>query len=136
MDEQKLAQIQGEIMQEMDNEAKIEKNIEEAAEAIAGNLMMNPQIIAEVNKTPYRFAYKLLPTKTGKVIYLIIADTIKYKIIGNKYTPFTATAVVDDRYSMRDNLKTTVETWIRHLTGRIKVEALEDNGAYQVGKNQ
>lgn len=126
MDDRKLQQIQDELMRELDKEQKIETEIIQSSEDIAGNLLLSKKCVAEINGTQYLFNYRLLKNNEKSIMYILVANTVKYKISPDKYIPFTATADMDPRYSERDNLKTVVEAFIRHVTDRIKPGTLED----------
>lgn len=125
MDEKKLKQIEQELIQEIDNEQKIETHIFESSEEIAAHLVLNKRVQAEVNDRLYKFSYRLLEKQDKKILYVLIADVLKYNVAGNKYIPFSAHAEMDTRYSERDNLKAVIEGFIRHITGRQKPEVLE-----------
>lgn len=130
--EDKLLKIQNEIMEEMDKEANMEKHIMDSSEQIASQLMSTKKITTEINGTPYMFSYRVLENEDSKFIFMLVANTIKYKIAQEKYKPFKATAEMDLRYSLKDNLQTVVETFIRHITGHIKPTDLEDDEDYLV----
>jgi ethanolamine ammonia-lyase small subunit len=126
MDDKKLQQIQDELMKEMDKEQKIETEIVQSSEEIAANLILSKKCTADINGTQFLFNYRLLKGSKKSIIYMLVANTTKYKIAPEKYIPFTATAEMDLRYSEKDNLKTVVEAFIRHVTDRVKPETLED----------
>jgi hypothetical protein len=126
LNEQKLQQIQDEIMSGMDHELKLEKHILESSDEIASHLILTKKVVAEVNGTPYTFAFKLLENATGRHIYMLAANNIKRSITPEKYVPFSISAKVDEDYTLKDNLKTAVEGFIRHITGAIKPEVLGD----------
>lgn len=126
MDDRKLQQIQDELMRELDQEQKIEKEIVQSSEDIAAHLMLSKRCVTEINGTQYLFNYRLLQNAGKSVMYMLVANTVKYKIASDKYIPFTATAEMDHRYTERDNVKTLVEAFIRHVTDRIKPDTLED----------
>jgi hypothetical protein len=126
MDDKKLQQIQDELMRELDKEQKIETEIVQSSEDIAANLLLSKRCTADINGTQFLFNYRLLKNNEKSSMYVLVANITKYKIAPEKYIPFTATAEMDPRYSERDNLKTVVEAFIRHITDRVKPDTLED----------
>lgn len=128
MDENKIQKIQDELLANLDAETKTENDIKDLSDIITGHLMVSKRCKADINNKDYDFAYRLIPAMHGKpsILYMVVADVIKQQIAGNKYTPFTVNAHMDQRYAERDNLKTLIESFIRHITGRVKPETLED----------
>jgi len=122
--EEKLQQIQNEIINSMDKEVKEEEEIIEMSKIVASKLLSNKKTTFEFNNITYEIAYRILAKNNKKFIYTMIANVTKQKIMGGKYIPFSATGEVDQNYSMYDNLKTVIETFIRHVTGKIKPEEL------------
>jgi hypothetical protein len=134
--ESKLQQIQDELMKELDKEQQLENHINISSEQIAAHLTLNSKCKAEINNTPYIFAYKLLQAKGKRIIYIVISNIIKYELAQSKYIPFSATAEVNEQYSLKDNLKTVVEAFIRHITGTVKPDTVADEESYQVFKKE
>lgn len=126
MDDKQLQKIQDEIMSEMDRESQIEKNISNSTEAITQHLIARSKCHTEINGTEYMFSYRLLKNETQNILYLLVANVVKFKLAGNQYVPYSATAPMDMQYSESDNLKVVVEAFIRHITDRVKVGTLED----------
>lgn len=125
MNEEKIKQIQNELMKEIDNESKIENEIIDSAENAAAHLIMSPKVTIEIDNKPYMIAYKLfnLP-KGGQKIFMLATNLNLYKITPEKYKPYTIQVIVDSKYTLKENLKASVEAFIRHVTGRIKPEIL------------
>lgn len=131
--------VEREIRKNIDKEVKTEEEILEASLAIADNLLNTPKVKAIIDERQYLITMRVQPMLVKKIhmktkevievpedhIVLIIADIAKYNLSAGKYIPFTAKAQVDKDYSLRDNLKTVVEGFIRHITGNIKPEILE-----------
>jgi hypothetical protein len=125
MDDKELQKIQDEILSGLDKEQKIEENIVQSADEIASHLLISKKVNAEINDTQYMITYRLLNSGKKQYIFMVVANINKFKIAGSSYKPYTATAEMDTRYSEHDNIKATVEAFIRHVTGRIKPETLE-----------
>lgn len=132
MEDQKLAQIQAELMQELDNEAKLEKHFKQSSAEIATHLLAGKPCKVELDGAPFMFKYRLIGTKEQPVIYLLIVNMNLYKITPEKYIPFTAKAPVDSRYTMQENMAATVEAFLRHRSGKIKPEMIEQEENYGV----
>lgn len=127
MTEDQIDKIQNEILNEMDKEEQIEKHIMISSDEIASQLLLTKdKITAEINNTPYLIKYRVIEKNDKKFLYVMAANMNKNKIAGNKYIPYTVNVEMDLRYSTKDNLKTAIEAFIRHITGRIKPEVLED----------
>lgn len=135
MDNEKLMQIQQEIMKGLDEEKKIDEEIMNSSEEIASKLLSSNKAKAIIDNSNYTFIYRVINSKKKasatkivdtKIIILTVANDIKYKISGNKYRPFFCTAEMDTSRNLKDNLKTVVEAFIRHKTGKMKPEYLED----------
>lgn len=125
MNEDQLKKIEQELMTEIDQEQKIETMITNSSDEIASHLLVSKKINAEVNDKAYMFSYRLLQKGDVKIMYILIADIVKYKIAGKQYVPFSATAEMDLQYSEKDNLKVVIEAFIRHITDRVKADVLE-----------
>ena len=127
------------LTDKLNKEIKTEEEILKQSEVIAEALMNRSKLRTVVSEKDFYFTFKVQPIlvkKRHKVtneikeipidhIVLIVADINKYNLSGGKYMPFVAKAEVDKNYSIKDNLKTVVEAFIRHLTGNIKPESLE-----------
>lgn len=135
----KYDSMEKDMLNELDKEIKAEEEILQDSLAVADALMANPKVKVEIDGRAFLIAMKVVPKLVKKVhivtkdiievpvdhIFLIIADIHKYNLTGGKYKPYTVEAAIDENYNMRDNLKTVVEGFIRHITGNIKPEILE-----------
>lgn len=127
------------LRDKLKNELDAEEEVLKSAEAIANSLLSVPKVKAEIDGRAFLITMKIQPLLVKKIhvtnkdvievpedhIILVIADINKYNLSGGKYMPFTAKGKVDKNYSLRDNIKTVVEGFIRHVTGLIKPEILE-----------
>jgi hypothetical protein len=127
MNDKQLEQIQNELMKNLDDESRLEDHIKQSSETIASYLMGHEACNIDINNIPFRIKYKLLDMKNGnKLIYMLAANMTKYRITPEKYVPFSISANVDEQYSLQDNLKAVAEGFVRHITGRIKPDMLEE----------
>ena len=131
--------VEKNLRDKLKNEIDAEEEVRQSAEAIANSLLSIPKVKAEIDGRPFLITMKIQPLLVKKIhvtnkdiievtedhIILVIADINKYNLTGGKYLPFTAKGKVDKNYSLKDNIKTVVEGFIRHVTGLIKPEILE-----------
>lgn len=127
MNDEKLKQIEQEILSEIDKETRIETEIVQASEEIASHLIVSKTVRTEIDGRAFHFRYRVLNGPKSKVIFMVAADIIKFELLQQKYKPFTISFEMDERYSEKDNLKTGVEAFIRHITGHIRPDVLDDN---------
>lgn len=131
--------IEKELKSKMKSEIDAEEEVIQSSKAIADQLMHTPKVKAIVDGRQFLITMKVYPMLVKKInvntketievpedhVVLFAADINKYNLSGGKYTPFKATGKVDKNYSLRDNVKTVVEGFIRHVTGIIRPEVLE-----------
>lgn len=131
--------VEKEMLKEIEKDIKADEEIVQDSLAIADALVANPKVKVEIDGRPFMVAMKIVPKLVKKMhlttkevielpedhIFLIIADINKYNLTGGKYKPFTAEGKIDQDYNLRDNVRTVVEGFIRHITGNIKPEILE-----------
>jgi len=131
--DKKLAEIQDELMKQLDKEQMNEDEIEEKSEQVAKMLLKNPVVKIDIAGQIFTLKYKIINSKKqeGKksvdirVILLIVANDAKVKLLGTKYIPFTANAEIIEHLSMEENLRGVVDAFIRHITGNVKPEVLD-----------
>lgn len=123
MDEQKLEQIQKELMEQIDAPLQLEKEIIELSNKIATDLTYVDKTTIEFDNTIYRFMVRKMP----RVIFLLVADMTKASVVGTKYIPYQIKAEIDNNLSYKENLRASVLAFFRHITGLIKPEELDDD---------
>lgn len=136
---QKSFELEKELKKKLDKDIKSEEEILTASLSIAENLLHNSKVRAVIDGKQFLVTMKVQSIKVKKIhlvskktidvpedfIVLLFADINKYNLTGGKYLPFTAKAKIDKQYSMKDNIKTIVEAFIRNITGNIKPEMIE-----------
>lgn len=135
----KLDEIEKHWLNNIEEEEKQEKEITEIVDNITAAIMLSGKTRAIVNETQYAIASKVITTpKTykdengdmkeyeGRQIVLVISNIALFSIAGNKYTPTIVRSDYDERYNAKANIRAAVEGWIRHITGTIKPENLDN----------
>lgn len=132
----KLNNYEKELRKELDKEIKSDDDIIKFSNSVAEDLSNNSKTTVNFNNTDFMFvmqivdlSYKKQHKETKEVIdvmqetiCLAIIDLKKHAVLGHKLKPYTVKAVIDKRYSLKDNLKAVVESFARHITGNIKAE--------------
>ena len=59
-----------------------------------------------------------------KSLMIVIADRMKYKLLGTKYKPYILSIEVDNNLGPEENLRAVVEAFLRHISGTYSVEEL------------
>lgn len=124
MDERELQNIENELLNNIDEEVKTDNEIKNAAEEIAATLILSGSTKYSFNDIAYSFRY--ICNNQTKTITVIAANINKYKIAGNKYKPFIINATLDESYSELQCATSAVEAFIRHVTGTMKPEYIEE----------
>lgn len=122
-----LDKIQEELMNEIDQEERLNQDIDNWSQAIASSLLISKKARADINDTIYSFVYKEYTDKENKRgISLIAIDEFHYKMANGKYRPFTATCEYNEDITLKDNLACVVEGFLRHVLNAYKAEELSD----------
>lgn len=131
--DKQIENIQRELMEQIDSEVELDKYIESQSDNIASQLFLNPDhnMTVSIDNAIYELGYRILQTQqsSSKYIFMLAANKNKQKFCenaGKQYMPFKINAEMDLNYSEKDNLKAATEALIRHITGNIKPELLED----------
>ncbi len=125
MNDKQLDQIQNELLKNIDSETETDKNIRTAAEEIAAALFLSNKTRYSFNDVPYSFRY--IYNKDYNKIIIIAANEIKFQIAGSKYKPFVIESDIQTGYTEKECIIAAVEGFIRHITGNIKPEILDDD---------
>lgn len=136
----KSYEIENNLKEKLDNDIKTEEEILSSSINLANDLLSSGKASITINNKLYSVVMKI-STKEKKMqhrvtkkvksfpvryISIIAADVNKYKLSNGKYIPFTISAEVDERYNLKDNLKTVTEAFLRHVTGTVKASYMED----------
>lgn len=136
-DLEKLNKIQKEIETDLNDKANEEEEVIQIIEDIISKLVVFDIARVTINNKNYTLKYSIKEngqTKKdekgaiilGRNLILIAADDAKVKLLQKKYKPCYATVDYNYELSMKGNLIAAVEAWVRHITGTIKVESLEE----------
>ncbi len=134
----KIEDLQKQLEAEIDKEVKLEEHIKSAAVAITDELFIKKKTKATIDEKDYTFVYHMYNEPIQSKIIginkaeqkkqcLLVVDDTKFKIFPDKYRPFKAEANFDENYSEYENLSRLVETFIYHISGKIRPEELEDD---------
>lgn len=124
MNEKELKRIEEELLRGLNKEEEAENTVKELSEQIAAKLVMQNKTTAEIEDKEYAFAYRQITVGKNKGIFMIVADVAKYKILQEKYVPYTVTAEIDNDFTLRENLESIVEAYLRHILDMVKAEEL------------
>lgn len=132
-----LDKIQKEMLDEIDNGIKKNEEIVHAVQDIVSSLIVYSKASAEINAKKYMVkttisetGQMVLDAKGNKValrqIVLIAMDVVKASIMTGRYTPCIVRVDYNYDLTMKGNITAAVEGWVRHITGTIKPEMLEE----------
>lgn len=124
MREEDLKRIEQEIIGAMNKQQNLEEMIVNLSEEIAAKLSLNNKATADVDDTQYAFAYQVVNNNKKRILYMTVADMRKFQILQEAYRPYTLTAEIDNDLSLRENLKATVEAFLRHVYDMVEAEEL------------
>lgn len=135
-----LNKVEKEWTDKVNKELKDEEEIARATEDITASLLAHQRVKTNVNGSQYLIGMRVidLPSTVkillnnvwqevpDKQVILVVTDLIKYEIAKGHYSPATVRSEYDFHYDLKANIHTAVEGWLRHITGLIKPEMLED----------
>lgn len=124
MNDKELQSVQNDLLNEIDLETKTDNDIKAAAEEIAAALYLSGVTRYSFNNVAYTF--KSMVDNANKKVIITAADEAKFKLLLSKYRPFIIESPIDKDYTVRQTLTAAVEGFIRHITGNIKPEILDD----------
>ena len=122
MDENKLKEIEKELLNGIDNNIKTEKDINELSKQIAQSLYVNRKVKIEFQNIEYSFGYKL----ANKTVYITAANMDKFKILQEKYIPYRATAELLPQVTEYETIRGVVEALLKRFAGIIEPEELNN----------
>ena len=138
-DLKKLDETEKYWLNNIEEEEKQEKEITEIVDNVTAAIMLNGKTRAIVNETQYAIASKVITAPTtyrdengdikeceGRQVVLVISNIALFNLAGNKYTPSIVRSDYDERYNAKANIRAAVEGWVRHITGTIKPENLDN----------
>lgn len=133
----KIDQLIQDGIKEINNEVKQDDDIREQAEYIARTLAITPVIKVPVDGKIYVLTMRMVKDSQNRRIILLAAENeILKELYGNRYTPALFTAEVNDYFTLEENCQTLVSSFLGHVTGKIKIETLEEEGTYKVAREK
>lgn len=124
MKEEDILRIQNELMQGIDNEQKLEEMVIDMSKEIAAKLVFSDKTTAEIDGVNYMFSYKNIQQGKQRGIRMIVANMIQYQIVGDNYIPYIVNAEIDNDFTLKENLESIIEAFIRHVLDMVKVEEI------------
>lgn len=124
MDDKDIQKIQDEIMNQVNKNLDKEEFVEKASTDISSRLLNFQKVDYEIEDREYTFKYRLVQSNGKKLINLIVADIFKFKLVREKYIPYTVNAEVNENFSIKDNLKSIIEAFLRHVLDLVKPQEL------------
>ena len=119
-----LKEIEIEALEKIKTEEDSEAEINSLKLSITDLLYANNNR-AKVGIFGRTFDVGLIISPKKKEAILVVTDLAKFNIAKGKYKPTRIHAEFDTDYSVKTNIATAVEAWLRYLTGTIKPETLE-----------
>lgn len=113
-------------MNQLEQEEKLEQEIEENKKKIAERLLQEKASTFDIDGIKFRIGYRVDDEKNPNTLELVVANINYLRLVGAKNG--TATRIRLDyvkEMSLESNLTAAVETWIRQTTGAIKPEMME-----------
>lgn len=122
MIEEQLNDIEKKLLDEIDKPLKLEKEIKELSSKIAQDLLLKQKVRINFNDKDYYIVYKLI---NNKIIYILAADTVKYKLLNNKYKPYVASAEIMQNVTEYESVRGVIEALLKRMVDIIEPEEIE-----------
>lgn len=122
MTEEQLNDIEKKLLDEIDKPLKLEKEIKELSSKIAQDLLLKQKARINFNDKDYYIVYKLI---NNKIIYILAADTVKYKLLNNKYKPYVASAEIMQNVTEYESVRGVIEALLKRMVDIIEPEEIE-----------
>lgn len=122
MTEEQLNDIEKKLLDEIDKPLKLEKEIKELSSKIAQDLLLKQKVRINFNDKDYYIVYKLINNKT---IYILADDTVKYKLLNNKYKPYVASAEIMQNVTEYESVRGVIEALLKRMVDIIEPEEIE-----------
>lgn len=122
MTEEQLNDIEKKLLDEIDKPLKLEKEIKELSSKIAQDLLSKQKVRISFNDKDYYIVYKLI---NNKIIYILAADTVKYKLLNNKYKPYIASAEIMQNVTEYESVRGVIEALLKRMVDIIEPEEIE-----------
>ena len=135
---EKLNKLQKELEDQIDKEIRDEEEITHAIAEIVSSLIIYQKASTEINGKKYMVKVKIVskpysqkkdkkgqPIQERQVI-LVAVDVTKATLAPKNYIPCIVRSDYNYELTQKGNITIAVEGWVRHVTGTIKPEMLED----------
>lgn len=122
MTEEQLNDIEKKLLDEIDKPLKLEKEIKELSSKIAQDLLLKQKVRINFNDKDYYIVYKLI---NNKIIYILAADTVKYKLLNNKYKPYVASAEIMQNVTEYESVRGVIEALLKRMVDIIEPEEIK-----------
>lgn len=122
MTEEQLNDIEKKLLDEIDKPLNLEKEIKELSSKIAQDLLLKQKVRINFNDKDYYIVYKLI---NNKIIYILAADTVKYKLLNNKYKPYVASAEIMQNVTEYESVRGVIEALLKRMVDIIEPEEIE-----------
>lgn len=122
MTEEQLNDIEKKLLDEIDKPLKLEKEIKELSSKIAQDLLLKQKVRINFSDKDYYIVYKLI---NNKIIYILAADTVKYKLLNNKYKPYVASAEIMQNVTEYESVRGVIEALLKRMVDIIEPEEIE-----------
>ncbi|WP_139994915.1 hypothetical protein [Kurthia sp. Dielmo] len=121
-----LLKIENQIRTDMKAQGDLEAFVVLEAKNIGAELAQRKMVRAEVKGTTYEFAFKMVPYKGVRHVYMFVSDLTKRTILREQYKPYGLSAAIDNNETLEANIISMTEAFLRHLLDVIKPEILPD----------
>jgi hypothetical protein len=126
---------------EIDKEIQQEDDIDKRAAHLAKLLEKNRRVKVEYNDDVYDVSMRTTKNTLGEQLIIVMAASHKkmqqaYLMNKQYQNPNIYTGVYNDEYTVEENINTVVKTFLGHVTGNFKVEALADEGDVTIIKER
>lgn len=121
-----LDNLEREWQEKMKEEEDKEAEIIRLRDVITDKLMNSSKIRISAFDKVFELAIVVNTQIKPARAKLIVVDKARFELAGDKYKPLQIDAEFDDNYTVKGNLVATVEAWLRHITGTIKPEMIEE----------
>lgn len=124
MNDEQLKKIQDELLKGIDADLDKESNLISTAKEIAAKLYLGGTVKEEIDGKVLVFNYRTYKQGKTDKIFMTVANPFMYQVGRDKYKPYMVDVEVDNDFSLRENLASVVEAFLRHIFDMVQVEEL------------
>lgn len=123
MSDKELAQVEQDLRNKLTQEEETDNMIVSAAEEITAALFNHQSACPyTINDVEYLFRYYI----QNNTVVVLVVNRQRYEISNGKLGLQKACATMEDNMTEKQCLMAAVEGYIRHITGNIKPEMMDD----------